>query len=124
MTHKTLMLAALMIGPAAYVQADTVQKLTVDGKPADGEVVSIRFNGDDALLTLADGSTQAFDMERVALTLTYNSGETAVRDVRSDTAEQSHPRGVYTLDGRYAGPGTRSLPKGVYIVNGKKTTVK
>lgn len=52
--------------------------------------------------------------------LIFNNGETTGINNIDATNQVKATKGIYTLDGRYAGNSLQNVPAGVYIVNGKK----
>ncbi len=119
--RKKYMLSACLALSALCAQADTGETVVINGSVTDGFVTSITFDGDDAILSFADGKTATADMSQVSITLTYDSGDTAIRDIRQENA--AAPR-VYSLSGQYVGDSAKGLKSGVYIVNGKKVVIR
>lgn len=118
---KKYMLSACLALSTLCAQADTGETVVINGSVNDGFVTSITFDGDDAILSFADGKTATADMSQVSITLTYDPGDTAIRDVRQENT--AAPR-VYSVSGQYVGCSTEGLRSGVYIVNGKKVVIR
>lgn len=114
-----MLLSGLLL--SLHAVADNKQTLTIDGSTVDKVVTQITFDGDNAVLTYSDNSTQSADMELVALAFEYDgtSGISAV-----ETEETTVTGKVYNLNGQMVGTTTAGLSKGVYIVDGKKMIVK
>jgi immune inhibitor A len=100
--------------------ANNGQTVTVDGTVVNKTVKEISFNGTDAQLTFADGTTQTADMATVNISFGTTTGIKVVDQARRKAADDR----IYTLSGHYVGKDKTRLPKGVYIVNGKKKIKK
>ncbi len=114
-----MLLSGLLL--SLHAMADNKQTLTIDGNVVNKVVTQITFDGDNAVLTYSDNSTQSADMELVALAFEYGEG-TGIAAV--ETAEKTVDGKVYNLNGQMVGTSTAGLSKGVYIVDGKKMIIK
>lgn len=113
-----MLLSGLLL--SLHAMADNKQTLTIDGSVVNKVVTQITFDGDNAVITYSDNSTQSADMELVALAFEYDaSGISTV-----ESAEEAVTGKVYNLNGQMVGTSTNGLSKGVYIVNGKKMIIK
>ncbi len=114
-----MLLSGLLL--SLHAVADNKQTLTINGSTVDKVVTQITFEGDNAVLTYSDNSTQSADMELVSLAFEYDgsSGISAV-----EAKEQAVTGKVYNLNGQMVGTTTAGLSKGVYIVDGKKMIIK
>lgn len=113
-----MLLSGLLL--SLHAVADNRQTLTINGRTVDKVVTQITFEGDNAVLTYSDNSTQMEDMELVSLAFEYDAtGISAV-----EAKEQAVTGKVYNLNGQMVGTTTAGLSKGVYIVDGKKMIVK
>ncbi len=118
MRKNLMLLTGLLL--SLNVMADNKQTLTIDGAAVDKVVTQITFDGDNAVLTYSDASTQTADMSLVSLSFEYDA--TGIATV--ETAEKTVAGKVYNLNGQLVGTSTSGLSKGVYIVNGKKMIIK
>lgn len=121
MMQKLLLSLFAMMAVVTMQANDHVatQEVQIDGQTVAKEVRKITFNGDNAVLTFADQSSQEVDMESLLINFTY--GTTAVSQVKSPVNGQQK---VYNLKGQYVKNGVSGLKKGVYVVDGKKIIIK
>ncbi len=118
---KKYMLAACLTLSALCAQADTGTTVVINGSVEDGFVTNIAFEDYDAILSFEDGKTVRGDLSGVSITLSYDSDDTAIREVKEERTAAS---GVYTLSGQYVGDSADGLKSGIYIVNGKKMIIR
>lgn len=117
--RKSLLFAFGML-LSLHALADNKQTVTINGSVVDKVVTQITFDGDNAVLTFSDASTESVDMSLVTLAFEYDA--TAISNV--EVADKVLEGKVYNLNGQMVGTSTNGLSKGVYIVNGKKVVVK
>ena len=111
MIRKILLFAALSV--AASAMADQKQTVVIQGGKVDNTVRKIAFQGDNAVITFADGNTQTVDRSAFAVYIS-NINTTAIKGttVGKNITGQRHKIGGVKVD--------KPTHKGVYIKDGKK----
>ena len=111
MIRKLLLFAALSV--AASAMADQKQTVVIQGGKVDNTVRKIAFQGDNAVITFADGNTQTVDRSAFAVYIS-NINTTAIKGttVGKNITGQCHTIGGVKVD--------KPTHKGVYIKDGKK----
>ena len=111
MIRKILLFAALSV--AASAMADQKQTVVIQGGKVDNTVRKIAFQGNNAVITFADGNTQTVDRSAFAVYIS-NINTTAIksRTVGKNITGQCHTIGGVKVD--------KPTHKSVYIKDGKK----
>ena len=115
-----LSLAAIMLCGASYAHAESKVVTTVNGTPENRELVRITFDGDNAILSFADNTTETADMSLVSVSLNHDDSSA----LDAIIADPEKPAGLYNLRGERVADTPEGLTKGIYIVNGQKMLVK
>lgn len=118
---KKIIVMASLVGACINVLADTDQDVIIAGNMVEKSVTSLSFEGDNAVVTFAEGDQQTVDMGELSITLSY-SEQTAIESVAIDTAPTTGK--IFNVAGQYVGNVTKTLGKGLYIIDGKKIIVK
>ncbi len=138
MKHFILCTLLALLPPLA-LQAQTSQHITINGVSVEKTALSITFDGDDAILHFADGTSQQADMAGVvvdfatATTITAYSLSGDVGDRLSlGGLPDGTPVSLYDASGRLIAVATlpaqpcdaTSLRPGVYILKAGATVIK
>ena len=110
MIRKILLFTALSV--AASAMADQKQTVVIQGGKVDNTVRKIAFQGDNAVITFADGNTQTVDRSAFAVYIS-NINTTAIKNttVGKNVTGQCHTIGGIKVE--------KPTHKGVYIKDGK-----
>lgn len=116
--------ALLMTAPTFATPDDNdgaKQTLTINEQTDNRTVNEIKMDGNNAVLTFADGTTLAVDMRLVTLTMGYDE---ATDISRLNMTDKSGSVKVYDLQGRKVANSKKLKANSLYIVNGKKVVNK
>ena len=121
---------ACLLSTGLAVQAESKQTVTVGGRTLEQNVASITFDGDNVVLTMADGSPVTADMGEVTMAFEWNTS-TAIGHV--DEQPVVADGSVYDLQGRmlrnaqsdaqFSTPNSQ-FKKGIYLVRQNGKTIK
>lgn len=121
---------ACLLSTGLAVQAESKQTVTVGGRTLEQNVASITFDGDNVVLTMADGIPVTADMGEVTMAFEWNTS-TAIGHV--DEQPVVADGSVYDLQGRMlrnAQPVAQfstlnsQFKKGIYLVRQNGKTIK
>ena len=121
---------ACLLSTGLAVQAESKQTVTVGGRTLEQNVASITFDGDNVVLTMADGIPVTADMGEVTMAFEWNTS-TAIGHV--DEQPVVADGSGYDLQGRMlrnAQPDAQfstlnsQFKKGIYLVRQNGKTIK
>lgn len=112
----TVSAAIALLTLSAPAQADNKQVVTVGQQQLTETVTRLTFDGDQVVLHLANGTTQAVDMEDVVITFTVVDALKAL-----ETEPKDAPLAYFDLNGRQL---KKAPKKGGYIMKKGTKVVK
>lgn len=137
---KLTLITVLCLLMGLSVQAEKKQTLTINGQKVEKVATRITFDGDNAVITFGDQTSQTADMEQVKIS--FSAVPTAIGTIKEQVADVLNINGlepgttieIYDAQGKKvittraeearAILNTRSLKGGIYLLKANRQVVK